>query len=542
MASQSDTKTSTESDSDMSTGSDYSYHDLKSDTNVNPSELQFKTNLDNPADSNNHLRRQIQGLLNRISDATLPSIALQIVQLYDNNTRNSVTNLTTTILLGYIASGVNMPDAFICTYAGFLTCLHSLVREFGAHFIQTLVGKLNYVLPSNENMNVSIDNENMEGSVDDEKSKSDLNFTSLISYLYNFSMINHELIYDLIRKLLEGSLLKEQNIECLLRILKICGFKLRSDDPSSLKEIILLLNDKKSSLPSTVVLSTRTKFMIEFINDLKNNKKKNVGTLSNPIQFERLKKAVSGLLSSKSTYQAEALGCKLKDLQSNNGRWWVIGSAYKGRQPEEKIENAKSSKIHDLAQTLKMNTDSRKQVFFTLMSSEDYKDAVTSLQKLHFKGTGQRDIIRVPLYCLAHEQNYNPFYTLVLLDLLEGSKTNQITFQYALWDQLKSITSKQGQNIAACLYELTIRNVISLDCLKGLDWTSLNSAQEEMILSLLVRLARFEQNQKPVDRFAANSDKTCRIKLKNDSVRKGLLIISSKIDGQDGLNVRKLFE
>jgi nucleolar MIF4G domain-containing protein 1 len=175
--------------------------------------------LQDPA---NRLRRQIQGLLNRLSDATLPNIASEISDLYLSNTRNSVTEITS----------ANIHDSFVCTYAAFITCLHSSVAEFGAKFLQNLVGKLDYV------------NSNEETTQESGESKSSLNYSSLIAFLYNFSQVNHRLIYDIIRKLLDS--LTEANVEALLRILKISGSKLRSDDPSALKDIIILVNEKNT--------------------------------------------------------------------------------------------------------------------------------------------------------------------------------------------------------------------------------------------------------------------------------------------------------
>lgn len=417
--------------------------------------------------NNSRLRKQIQGLLNRLSDATLNSIVAGITDLYSSNPRHSVTDITISLLLAYVGNAANLHDSFICTYAAFIACLHSTVKEFSAAFIQTIVAKLDYVSPTSE-------------------SKCSLNFTSLISFLYNFSQINHVLIYDLIRKLLEN--LTEGNVEALLRILKISGGKLRSDDPSALKEIIILVNEKKleNIRYNHFNVSVRTKFMVEFIMELKNNKKNKME--ANPIQFERLKKSIASYLVSKSTYSAEPLGCKLSDLLSSNGKWWVVGSAWKGRDDvPESTQKPINNQLAKLAQSLKMNTESRKMVFYSLMSASDFHDATIKILKLNLKGTPQRDAVRVPLYCLVHESSYNPFYTLVIEQLLT-SRTNQISFQYAVWDHFKSLTKKQAMNLAQCLAALI--KVVPLTVLKPLEFAKLTKEQLALVSTLLLGLMK----------------------------------------------------
>jgi nucleolar MIF4G domain-containing protein 1 len=177
------------------------------------------------ADSQSRLQRQIQGQLNRLSDSTINSVAIHIESLYLNNPRHTITDLITRLLLGYIGSSSNIHDTFICTYACFIACLHNSVIDFGAHFVQILISKLDYVSENNQPA----------------ESKCSLNYTSLISYLYNFNQMGHIIMYDLIRKLLDN--LNESNVESLLKILKISGGKLRSDDPSSLKEIIIMVSE-----------------------------------------------------------------------------------------------------------------------------------------------------------------------------------------------------------------------------------------------------------------------------------------------------------
>ena len=72
------------------------------------------------------------------------------------------------------------------------------------------------------------------------------------------------------------------------------GQQLRQDDPTALKSIIQIVHEK---LPQdTKGLSSRTRFMVETLSNLKNNKiKKAAGQMAGGEAVERMKKFLSGL-------------------------------------------------------------------------------------------------------------------------------------------------------------------------------------------------------------------------------------------------------
>lgn len=88
--------------------------------------------------------------------------------------------------------------------------------------------------------------------------KEALNLLALIAELYNAGVIGSVLVYDLIRGFLADSAagIGEKAIESLLKVLRrtpdrkkvgltpVCGQQLRRDDPSSLKDIVGLVQDR----------------------------------------------------------------------------------------------------------------------------------------------------------------------------------------------------------------------------------------------------------------------------------------------------------
>lgn len=149
------------------------------------------------------LRRQAQGLLNKLSEANLISILNDVEKLYRENPRQSVTSTLITLLLTLVADRAALQDTFIILHAGFIAGLYKLIgMDFGAMVIQTLV-------------------EMFDNSADERgpfTGKEQLNLVSLLSQLYNFHVVGSNLVFDYIRLFLEE--INETNTEFLLKIIR----------------------------------------------------------------------------------------------------------------------------------------------------------------------------------------------------------------------------------------------------------------------------------------------------------------------------------
>lgn len=239
---------------------------------------------------------------------------------------------------------------------------------------------------------------------------------------------------------------------------------MRLDDASSLKDIVLLL---QASLARKGVenLSVRTKFMIETINNLKNNRMK-TGIAASKIASEhtiRMKKTL-GTLNMRSIRAGEALRIGLKDLRESDkrGKWWLVGASYKDEDQNNAEEEATSkmnviskdastevmmtvdasTDLVQLAREQRMNTDVRRSIFIAIMSATDYKDAYLRLQKVRLKKAQELEIPKVLIHCAAAEKAFNPFYSLLARRLCSDRKL-KMAFQFSLWDLFKRMGEGQ---------------------------------------------------------------------------------------------------
>lgn len=201
-------------------------------------------------------------------------------------------------------------------------------------------------------------------------------------------------------------------------------------------------------------LSVRTKFMIETINNLKNNRMK-TGIAASTIMSEhviRMKKTL-GSLNTRSVKASEPLRIGVTDIRESDqrGKWWLIGASYKDpvddRQdsivPRDKARSQDPTESADellqMARDQGMNTSVRQSIFKIIMSASDYKNAFQLLMNLGLKKTQEPEIAKVIMHCAGVEQAYNPYYSLLARRLCASRGNYKMAFQFSLWGIFKRL-------------------------------------------------------------------------------------------------------
>ncbi|KAK4146610.1 uncharacterized protein C8A04DRAFT_34805 [Dichotomopilus funicola] len=390
------------------------------------------------------IRRQTQGLVNRITESNLLTILDGIEKLYRENPRQHVTSALVDLLLIQICEPTTLPDTLLILSAGFATAAYTaLGTDFGGQLITEVVGRFEKYYE--EAKVAALERPDV--------SKQTSNLITFISQLYTFQLIGPNIIFDYIRMLLDS--LSELNAELLLRIVRMCGSTLRQDDPMALKDIVSLI-------PAAVAkageknLTVRTKFMIDTITDLKNNKLK-AGAGASVVVSEhttRMKKLL-GQLKSRRVKNTEPMRMGLKDIQDadKKGKWWLVGASWTGGPTAQKgpeaamgAEDSDSDDesillddveqgldLGELAREQGMNTGVRRSIFVSIMSAMDYQDAYFRILKLRLNKERQREIPNVIIQCVGAEQHYNPYYTLVAKRLCSEQREVRWAFQSSLW-------------------------------------------------------------------------------------------------------------
>ncbi|KAJ2284414.1 suppressor of glycerol defect [Coemansia sp. RSA 370] len=395
------------------------------------------------------IRKTLQGQLNRLSESNIEGIVLQIEAQYQKYPRHHVTSVLTSLILQSIESRIHMLDTFLYVNAAIVGAVFRIVGlEPVAHLVQKLMEEFEQRFT--QSMTEFKAAQGAEASEGDAMTtgKECQNLCVFVAELYNFQVISCQLVYDVIRLCIKD--INEFTAELLLKLIRISGQQLRKDDPLALKEIVRQVTE---TIGASGKLSVRCKFMVESLTSLKDNRMRNEMS-QNAENVARLRRFLGNMDKRRAVGAVEPINIGLQDIRDveTKGKWWLVGSSWVGNQytgdtdgptalqkAQKDSDNAEMERLLKMAREQHMNTDIRRSIFITLLSSDDYADAFERLLKLDLKNAQAREMMRVILHCSGQEQAYNPYYTLVAYKLCSYHNTYRLTMQYALWDFLREL-------------------------------------------------------------------------------------------------------
>ncbi|KAJ2027467.1 suppressor of glycerol defect [Coemansia sp. S610] len=402
------------------------------------------------------IRKALQGQLNRLSEANIDGIITQIEAQYSKYPRHHVNDVLTDLILQAIRSRIHMLDTFLYVNAALVGAVHRVVGlEPVAFLVQRLMEEFEAFFKRGA-LDASGSEKTQQPAGEAEAltpGKECQNLCVFLAELYNFQVISCQLVYDVIRMCIED--INEFTAELLLKIIRISGVQLRKDDPLALKEIVQQVNETVGKAGAKK-FSVRCQFMVESLTNLKDNRMRNTMSASAD-NVAKLKKFLGNMDKRRSVASAEPINIGLQDIREvdTKGKWWLVGASWVGNQYDPENEgssagareamrkmqdetgNSEMERLLKLAREQHMNTDVRRSIFITLLSSDDYADAFERLLKLDLKKTQVREAVRVLLHCCGQESAYNPYYTLVAFKMCNYHSSYRLTLQYALWDFLR---------------------------------------------------------------------------------------------------------
>jgi nucleolar MIF4G domain-containing protein 1 len=427
-----------------------------------------------------NLKKQLKGFVNRLAEANLCRISIDIENVYSNNARHDVNSLLTEIILDAIISNVLTGDRMVLEHTLLIATLHANIgSEIGAYFLQILVERFNESFQQIDNFEV-------------EDKKID-NLILIICHLFTFKIFQHNLIYELLEKLAES--LTEKRVECMLLVLRSIGFLLRKEDPLKLKEYIIDLQKKANNLREEFKSSSRILYMVDILLAIKNNNMTKIPQYDSSL-VEHFKKLLKQF--TRAGKYVTTLNITMEDLLNadERGKWWLVGSAWAGIEKEgkeKKIKNDKTTdedreKILDLARKQRINTDDKKAIFYILMTAEDYLDA---FEKIISSVKDERAIIAVILHCCLSEKTYNPYYSVLAQKFCDHNRKYQLTIQYAVWDKIKAIDELKMQqvgNLARFLIYLIENGNLAISVLKVIEFSQIEKRTLRFLRQIMLGL------------------------------------------------------
>ncbi|MCL7032649.1 hypothetical protein MKW94_002907 [Papaver nudicaule] len=418
----------------------------------------LRSSAANESEEFTRARRQVRGLLNRLSESNVESITGEISTILRTVSRSFGSQIITEEVLASCSQGPRGNEQYAAIFASFVAGMACMVGvDLGAKLIAAVAKAFEDEFLNEDNLSLR-------------------NLTLLLSYLCIFGVCASDLIYDFLTIL--SKRLREIDVSIILTILQCCGMKLRADDPTAMKDFIVSIQNRISELKSAPgeqpISNKRMEFMLETICDIKNNKKR---AKQDPVQHTRIKKWLQKLR----VEDVLLRGLKWDKLLDPNkkGQWWISGELAGTTNRAEDLastidkEVLEAQKLLQLASSQRMNTDARRAIFCIIMSGEDYVDAFEKLLRLDLPAKQDREIIRVLVECCMQEMVFNKYYTILASKLCNHDKNHKFTLQYCLWDHYKALEDMEltrSLNLARFLAEMLSSFSMSLAVLKTIDF------------------------------------------------------------------------
>lgn len=437
------------------------------------------------------LKRQIKGHVNRLAESNLHRVAIDIEDLYSSNARHDVNTSLTETITESLVSNVISAERIVLEQTLLIATLHANIgSEIGAFFLQTFVEKFKAMFHDIDELKVE------DKALD--------NVIFIICHLYTYRLFKHNLIYEMLDQLSEK--MTEKRIECTLLILRSIGFVLRKDDPLMLKEFIIRVQKLANSTSGENEKNSRVMFMLDILMALKNNNISKIPQHDSSL-VEHFRKLLKQFV--RPGKYVTTLVITMEDLLNANerGKWWLVGSAWAGTEHiqddksfyhQKSVSDSHRQKILALAKQQRMNTDDKKNIFYILMSAEDYMDA---FEKIVATVKDERSTIAVIVHCCLSEKDYNPFYSVIAQKFCDHNRKYLLAIQFTVWDKIKDINSlsiKQVSNLARFLSFLIENENLPLSVLKVIKFnqiekTTLRFLRQVMISLLLIDVEKFHK-------------------------------------------------
>ena len=452
-------------------------------------------------------RKELNSLLNKIAEANLVLILQAIfdkITAFMDAYQDKKTKVETTykilseilIKTTLYQQVINLPIiSCICT---FVSLLHYIKfgQSFICYFIKKCLEELNNFKPISTS----------EKQIEKYKYK---NFIFIIIHLYIFENINSVLIYDLIRYFIDN--FTESNSEYLLLLLSYTGISIRKENPSNLKDIIVLINMKYNNLKLTndTGITDKMKYIIGMINDIKQNKYLKFNLQEKFNFFKEIisnRKSEAILIGEKIEIELEKI-IKLSydkilsnDIITNKEKFDDIvdldtdNLIIKETQEDSKI----TKQLNDTMKKLGISTGLKKMIFTNIATSNNVNDAFERLCRLNLNKEQKREIIKMIVKLCIEEPSYNPFYQLLLVKLLTLDKDNKYTYHYCVWDYMKIFDKfknvKKIHNLSKLTSNLLLGEKISLPVLLHFKFEEDND-ENKLFINMILNKYFSESNE-----------------------------------------------
>lgn len=352
-------------------------------------------------------RRQLRGVMNRVTEGNLDSSAKELSTSLSKMVPEVGSAVAADDLLEFLVpaavSDPNISVLVLGCYAALAVAMHvQFGSAFGGAAMLKVGTLLSQTLPDAENSGEST-------GLDSRVAKNCVAFEAL---LFNFGLLPGKTIFELVRFILQGSILTEIRVELALTTLRYAGRKLRGECPTEFKELLSFVSSVAANSQETVQSEQRSRvdFLLRELHDLKNNK----------VSFAAMERfdAIQGWLKTTpllggKNISDHSLSIPFKFLEEEVPENWpaVVKSVKTSSTLTGKLSFKGAEPLRALAIAQRLTTELRQSLFVALMGAEDFEHAADRLAHVAAGSKqGVNEACLIVFHCAIREKAPNPYY------------------------------------------------------------------------------------------------------------------------------------
>lgn len=431
------------------------------------------------------LTKKVRGLMNRIALKTLPFIVNELEEIFQKHSNNLVCRCMFNCIDQLVLSNQALASQKLCTEIAMLVaiCHSRLGEEVSGNILHELVKTLDNMFDQLKDDNLHLDS----GA----SSKEFENIIMILCSIYAVNIISDELIYNILDKLTE--IFNSKSIELILFCLKLVGYLLRKDSTSSMKALIINVQQKANSFDKEKISEKKVMFMLNALTSIKNNVslKMDLSDIQSIVPLDK-QKIKSDLKSLFKDINVSCLKGKYNEILRSN-RWFVHSNELLEISMKRTIEKQKEIALPTLSdklcKKLQLTTPFRKLIFNTIFTCEDYvecgQNVVKSTKKDHF------EVILVCLHICLSEKQFNQFYIHLLRYLAHVDRNYKRGILFNIREKIKNIenlSERQKSNLELVIVELIKLDVLTLIVFEVIDFKDMTELYKNFMSRILEEL------------------------------------------------------
>lgn len=446
--------------------------------------------LDDGSDSEEHnldknLENRARGLINRLAAQTMPFVSSEFEKLYSTHQRSAVNaiifkNIETSV----ISKNALTKRKLVAELMLLVSYLSSKISdEIGASLVHTLVAKFEKLYKTDCN--------------DEDKSLN--NIMCCLVNLYLIGLIGSKVIFEVTKRICSRDF-KPKSVELLILIVQSVGFQLRKDDPSLMRQLIVMAQTQARTLKSDSELGKRVEFMIEALDAIRNNNVNKLGNYGCDIDTDTIELTLKSLMQRKKLPETLSDASYEEILYSSN--WYLLETRLdddKSATKDNATKKVETSSKTDLkiCKALGLNKPSERTVFSALLRASDYIEASNVI--IGFGMNHCSDAMLVCIHVAIHEKKYNPFHFELINNLCKFNRRYKMAAKFAIQDKIRCLSQMNSARVSIfqrlCL-ELVKSDAIPITILKAVEWADLNQSTKTFLTYMLEGISALEDTER----------------------------------------------